>query len=288
MKLCPRCSHEVQEDQAECPNCGVIFAKWDAAHSSSPTPVSTSVSAAGKFTLRHLKYLGLLVLVILNSFLFLGEGIERQARGLLNLLSLLVAFSLFVSLFRFAKNTKIESKRSFLIFFLIAAAIFVGMGSIGMSAMKDRRIKVSMVNVQLETVAPILTALEKYYQKNGRFPVSTTATSVTPSMSGTLDKGSDVWTSMGLDRYPVFRNTSRGSLVSQLDYTSDATGSTVTLTLTMANFGTDSIDGKIISVTPSPEKEAVITWISNCSFGTKYCLDPNPFCRRYPSSSACR
>lgn len=35
MKACPRCNYEIHKDLTECPNCGVVFTKWYAAHPSS-------------------------------------------------------------------------------------------------------------------------------------------------------------------------------------------------------------------------------------------------------------
>lgn len=199
MKPCPRCNYEVQEDQTACPNCGVVFAKEDAAHSASPPPAlplepSTEVLATGKFTPRHQKYLGFFLIILgltmcifeLESptfavagigWLLSGIGLALYAKGsgrslAWSLLALWAIVGPIIGLLAFAKNKKQASNvsgnkkklgclKGLAILFLSFMG-FVLVLFLGIPPMEDMK----------NAAAPVIAALDKYRSVKGGYPDS--------------------------------------------------------------------------------------------------------------------
>lgn len=200
MKPCPRCNYEVQEDQTACPNCGVVLAKEDAAHSASPISAlplvpSTEVLATGKFTQRHKKYLGFFLIILgltmcilgLESptfavagigWLLSGIGLALYAKGsgrslAWGVLALWGIVGPIIGLLAFARNKKQASnvggnkknmgcfaKRLAILFLSVMGFVLVAF--LVMPPIEDMK----------NAAAPVIAALDKYRSVKGGYPDS--------------------------------------------------------------------------------------------------------------------
>lgn len=151
-----------------------------------------------------------------------------------------------------------------LIELMIVVAIIGLLAAVAIPAYQDYVIRAKLSRVQ-STLYSVMTAFGVYHQEHASFPVNTSVSTVTAALSGTPDSGVDVWTSIGLNSYPILPHE-----VSQLGYISDATGSAMTLILTMQDIKAGSIDGKTISIVSSSTNRTAITWLYSCSSG----IDP--------------
>lgn len=200
MKPCPRCNHEVQEEQTTCPSCGVVFAKEDAAHSISPTPAlplgaSTEVLATGKFTPRHQKYLGFFLIVLgltmcifgLESpafvvagigWLLSGIGLALYAKGsgrspAWSLLALWAIVGPIIGLIAFARNKKQASnvggnKKPL---GCVAKGLAILLLSV-MGFMLVAFLVIPPIEDMKNAAVPVIAALDKYRSVKGGYPDS--------------------------------------------------------------------------------------------------------------------
>lgn len=200
MKPCPRCNYEVQEDQIACPNCGVVFAKEDAAHSASPTPAlplepSIEVLATGKFTPHHQKYLGFFLVILgLTMFIFglepntfvavgigwllSGIGLALYAKGsgrslAWGLLALWAIVGPIIGLLAFARNKKQasdigENKKPLGRFTKGLAILFLSV----MGFMLVAFFVIPPIEDMKNAAVPVIAALDKYRSVKGGYPDS--------------------------------------------------------------------------------------------------------------------
>ena len=159
-----------------------------------------------------------------------------------------------------------------LIELMIVVAIIGILAAVAIPAYQDYVVKAKLAKVQ-STMASFKTALAVGFQENGNFPIATTA--VTVAFPGGATTTGTVWSTLGLTTTPTLP-----SEVSLLSYISNATGSSFSVTLTMANIKATTINGLLVSITPTigtgvnaapPDTAAVtgtaIVWYYACSAG---------------------
>jgi len=189
MKSCPRCNYEVQEGQTECPNCGVVFAQWNAIHSALSASVLPLVRA------RHQKYLGFFLVIFgLSMFIFglesptfvvagigwllSGIGLALYAKGsgrslAWGLLALWTIFGPLIGLLAFVRNKKQETNvggnnkspgclaKGLTILFLFVMGFMLA-AYLVMPSIEDMK----------NAAAPVIAALDKYRSVKGTYPDS--------------------------------------------------------------------------------------------------------------------
>lgn len=154
-----------------------------------------------------------------------------------------------------------------LIELMIVVAIIGILAAVAIPAYQDYVVKAKLSKVQ-STMDSLKTALAMTYQETGSFPVAAAAVNVTTALSGTADAGPDVWTSIGLSTYPTLP-----AEVSNLAYITDATGSSFALTLTMANIKATTINGLLVTITPTtgtPVNAAPTASVSGTAISWRY------------------
>ncbi|OIR15958.1 fimbrial protein precursor [mine drainage metagenome] len=137
-----------------------------------------------------------------------------------------------------------------LIELMIVVAIIGILAAVAIPAYQDYVVKAKLSKVQ-STMDSVKLALAMYYQENGSFPLATATVNVTGGVggtAGTVDAGPDVWTSIGLSTFPTLP-----SEVSNLAYNTNVIGDSFALTLTLApgKIKAGTIDGALVTITPS-------------------------------------
>jgi len=135
-----------------------------------------------------------------------------------------------------------------LIELMIVVAIIGILAAVAIPAYQDYVVKAKLSKVQ-STLDSVKLALAMAYQENGSFPL--TASTVTTALSGTAIPAGDGWNSLGMTTYPTLP-----AEVTNMVYTSDATGSNFALALTMGNIkatpaGGKGINGQVIVIAPT-------------------------------------
>lgn len=137
-----------------------------------------------------------------------------------------------------------------LIELMIVVAIIGILAAVAIPAYSDYTTKAKLSKVQ-STLDSLKTALAMSLQENGSFPIATTAISVT-SPGGASVTGT-VWNTLGFTTSPLLP-----AEVAQMDYITNATGSSFVLWLKLANIRANTIDGKSIAISPVASDNTVI------------------------------
>ena len=131
-----------------------------------------------------------------------------------------------------------------LIELMIVVAIIGILAAVAIPAYQDYVVKAKLSKAQ-STMDSLKTALAMTLQEAGSFPLATTAVTVAYP-GGVTDAGPSVWTSIGLNTTPTLP-----AEVSSLSYLTNATGSSFSLTLTLANIKATTINGLAVTISPT-------------------------------------